>query len=168
MKWVQTCVLDAKARACAGPSVEDMATAVLALAMDGLVLADAAAQALLARAPAAVMLAYLRAPAVLAPALLTLLLADAAAQALLAPAPAAVMLAYLRAPAVLAPALLALVLADAAAQALLAPAPAAVMLAYLRAPQSLYLLFWRLCWQILPPRSCSHICEPPQSLHLLF
>ena len=49
-----------------------MTVALLALAADALVGADAAAQALLARAPDAVMLAYLRSPAFLALALLAL------------------------------------------------------------------------------------------------
>ena len=89
-------------------------------------------QALLAPAPLAVMLAYLRSPAFLAPALDALVGADARPQALLAPAPDAVMLAYLRSPAFLALAHAALVGADARPQALLAPAPAAVMLAYAR------------------------------------
>jgi hypothetical protein len=109
---------------------------------------DAAAQALLAHAPLAVMLAYLRSPAFLAPALDALVGADARPQAHLALAPAAVMLAYAR------------------PQALLALAPAAVMLAYLRSPAFLapaldalvgadarHSLHWLL-------QSCSHICEP--------
>ena len=57
--------------------------------------ADARPQALLAPAPAAVMLAYLRSPAFLALALDALVGADARPQALLARAPLAVMLAYL-------------------------------------------------------------------------
>ena len=64
--------------------------------------ADALPQALLARAPLAVVLAYLRSPAFLALALDALVGADARPQALLAPAPDAVMLAYLRSPAFLA------------------------------------------------------------------
>ena len=75
-----------------------MAAALLALAADALVGADAATQALLARAPDAVMLAYLRSPAFLAPALDALVGAYARPQALLALAPLAVMLAYLRSP----------------------------------------------------------------------
>ena len=92
-------------------SIGGVAAAVLALAADAVMLADAAAQTLLARAPDAVMLA------------------DAAAQALLALAPDAVMFAYLRSPAFLAQALLALVGSYARPQALLARAPFAVMLA---------------------------------------
>ena len=56
--------------------------------------ADARPQALLALAPFAIMLAYLRSLALLAPALAALVGADARPQALLALAPAAVMLAY--------------------------------------------------------------------------
>ena len=89
-----------------------MAAALLALAADALVGADAATQALLARAPDAVMLAYLRSPARLAPALLALVGADARPQALLARAPAAVMLAYARSPAFLAIAFLTVVRAS--------------------------------------------------------
>ena len=99
--------------------------AFLALALDALVGADARPQALLALAPAAVMLAYLRSPAFLARALDALVGADARPQALLALAPDAVMLAYLRSAAFLARALDALVRADARPQALLALAPAA-------------------------------------------
>ena len=101
-------------------------------------LADAAIQALLARAPAAVIFAYLRSPAFLADVLLALVLADARPQAIFAPAPAAVMLAYLQSPAFLAPALDALAGADA------------------RDPR--HSLHWLL------RRSCSHICDPPHSL----
>ena len=61
--------------------------------------ADAPPQALLAPAPAAVMLAYLRSPASLARALDALVGAYARPQALLALAPLAVMLAYARSPA---------------------------------------------------------------------
>ena len=97
-----------------GKSIRGAATTLLASILDALVGADARPQALLALAPAAVMLAYLRSPAFLARALLALVGADARPQALLAPAPAAVMLAYLR------------------SAAFLALAPAAVMLAFAR------------------------------------
>ena len=93
------------------------------MALLALVGADARPQALLARAPFAVMLAYTRSTAFLALALLALVGADARPQALLALASFAVMLAYLRSPAFLAPALDALVGADARPQALLARAP---------------------------------------------
>ena len=67
-----------------------VAAALLALAADALVLADAVAQALLALAPAAAMLAYLRSPAFLALSLLAFVGADARLhQALLALAAAA-------------------------------------------------------------------------------
>jgi hypothetical protein len=79
--------------------------AFLALILDALVGADARPHALLALAPAAIMLAYLRPPAFLAPALVALVGADARPQALLALAPDAVMLAYLRSAAFFAPAL---------------------------------------------------------------
>ena len=122
--------------------------------------ADAAAQALLAPAPYAVMLAYARSATFLALALAALVGAYARPQALLALAPAAVMLAYLRSPAFLALALAALVGADARPQALLAPAPAAVMLAYARAPTFLAIAFFTVmpasfarhggsCWRTL-------------------
>ena len=90
------------------PTVRCMAAALLALALDALVRADARPQALLALTPAAVMLADLRSPTFPALAADALVLADAAAQALLAPAPDAVMLAYAQSPAFLARALLAL------------------------------------------------------------
>ena len=77
-----------------------MAT-ILALALDALVGVDGRPQTLLALAPDAVVLAYLRAPAVLACGLDTLVGAGARPQALLARVPDAVMLAYLRASAVL-------------------------------------------------------------------
>ena len=116
------------------------------------------AQALLAPAPAAVMLTYLRSPAFLARALDALVGADARPQALLARAPDAVMLAYARSPAFLALALDALVGADPRPQALLARAPDAVMLAYLRSPAFLARAFFTVvlasfvrhdgfCWQ---------------------
>ena len=63
-----------------------------------IVRADAAATAVLAEAPLAVMLADARAPAVLAGAPVAVMLADARAPAVLAVAPAAVMLADARAP----------------------------------------------------------------------
>ena len=79
-------------------SVRGTAATVLASILDALVGADARPQALLALAPLAVMLAYLRSPAFLAQALLALVGADARPQALLALAPDVVMLAYLRSP----------------------------------------------------------------------
>jgi hypothetical protein len=104
-------------------------SALLALAPDALVLADARPPALLAFDPLALVLADARPPALLALAPSVLVLADARPPALLALAPDALVLADARPPALLALAPLALVLADARPPALLALAPDALVLA---------------------------------------
>jgi hypothetical protein len=92
--------------ACAGPAGRHrrvrILAALLALAPDALVRADARAPALFAFAPSALVLADARAPALLAFASSALVLADAPAPALLACSPLALVLADARPPALLA------------------------------------------------------------------
>jgi hypothetical protein len=135
------------------------AAALLAVALDAVVVADAGAPAYLANASHAVMLAYRRAVALLAGSRDAVMVADAGAPAYLAFAPLAVML-------------------DRRAATLLAPALVAVMVADACAPHILQSLLMRLCSHIAAELTHSlqsflrwlwsrQMPEPPHTLHWL-